>query len=339
MKKWIIGLVALLFWVGCKNEDPVEPDNPYEFVVPSHFPPPTYTFQNNPVTEAGFKLGKKLFNEPILSIDNTISCASCHQKSVAFTDPQHRLSLGVEDRAGTRNAPQIANMAFMKEFLWDGGVVHLDFLPPFAIENELEMDETLLHVVQKLNAHEEYPTLFREAFGDIDSINAPLMQHAFAQYMNLLVSSSSKYDDYYLGQGNLSANELEGLRLFEENCATCHSGVLFTDQDFHNNGLDTVFTDIGRELISEWEGDRGKFKTPSLRNIALTSPYMHDGRLKDLDAVLDHYRFGVVDSETLADELKQNGPLGIPLNDEEKARIIDFLHTLTDYEFVSNPIF
>lgn len=340
MKNLLLFLLLFLAGWACRpDSDLTDPDTPYRLVKPPHFPEPTYTFRNNPVTEQGFKLGKRLFNDPILSVDNSVSCSSCHVKAVAFADPQHRLSLGVGERSGTRNTPSIANMAFLEEFFWDGGGVHLDFVPPNAIENEREMAETLAGVVRKLNRHPEYPRLFREAFGEVDSINAPLMLHALSQYMALLISADSPYDRYVLGKGSLSDNELAGKQLFEEKCAACHSGVLFTNQDYRNNGLDTVFADPGRARITEWNGDLGKFRVPSLRNVVLTAPYMHDGRFATLEEVLDHYARRVKPSPTLAPELQQNGMLGIPLSETEKQRIIDFLYTLTDREFVRNELF
>lgn len=313
------------------------PKDSIRFEKPPHFPEPTYTFSENPVTEEGFKLGKRLFGDPALSRDNTVACNNCHVKAVAFADPQHALSLGVEERQGIRNAPGIANMAFMKEFMWDGGVHHLDFAPPNAIENPLEMDEKMARVVWKLNRHSAYPGLFREAFPDLgDTITSPFLLHALSQYQTMLVSATSKYDYYRMGKGELNAGELEGYQLFNEKCATCHSGELFTDQSYRNNGLDTVFADEGRARITEIAADLGKFKVPSLRNVALTSPYMHDGRIKTLEEVLDHYDGDVKTSATLDPELQKNGILGIPLTSEEKMRIIQFLKTLTDYEFIQD---
>ena len=328
----------LVFLLSCERED-IEPESAFQFVRPDHFPEPHYTFRNNPVTKAGFTLGRRLFKDPILSSDNSVACSNCHVKAVAFADPQHRLSIGFDDRIGRRNAPALANLAFMKEFFWDGRVGHLDFVSPNAIENEVEMNETLVSVVHKLNRDEEYVRLFRSAFGGIDSVTAPYMLHALSQYMNLLVSSDSKYDQYLQQEATLSTEELEGLRLFEQKCSSCHAGVLFTDQEYHNNGLDTEFPDLGRGEITEWQGDNGKFKTPSLRNVALTGPYMHDGRFRSLEEVLEHYQNGVKVSSTLDEKLQDGGQLGIPLTSEEKAHIISFLHTLTDYSFVSNEIF
>lgn len=308
-----------------------------QFVKPPHFPEPTYNFERNPVTQEGFELGKKIFGDPILSRDNSVACNNCHVKAVAFADPQHTLSLGVDERQGIRNAPGIANMAFMKEFMWDGGVYHLDFAPPNAIENPLEMDEKMERVVGKLNRHSAYPALFKKAFPDMgDTITGPYLLLALSQYQTMLVSATSKYDRYRLGKGDLSAAELEGLQLFNQKCATCHSGELFTNQDYRNNGLDTEFQDEGRARITETPADLGKFKVPSLRNVELTDPYMHDGRFNTLEQVLDHYANNVKLSSTLAPELQQGSALGIPLTAGEKKLIIDFLKTLTDYEFIQN---
>lgn len=323
---------------SCTPEE-TQVNNPYEFVQPPHFPPPTYTFDNNPITEEGVKLGKKLFNDPILSLDQSIACSNCHSKSVAFADPQHRLSVGIDDKVGIRNSPSLTNLAFMDAFFWDGGVTHLDFVPINAIESDFEMGESLQNVVVKLNQNAAYPALFKSAFEGTDSINAPLLLHALSQYLNLLVSADSKYYRYLQKQEYLSDSELAGLALFEEKCASCHEGVLFTNQSFLNNGLDADFSDRGRAIISEGEEDAGKFRVPSLRNIALTRPYMHDGRFETLEEVLEHYSTGVKWSATLAPILQQEGKLGIVISDEEQAHLLDFLHTLTDRSFIANEIF
>ncbi len=337
-KSWIISGVFFFALTACTKED--AEINTYRFEKPPHFPEPTYTFHKNPITKEGVELGKMLFNDPLLSRDQSVACSNCHAKGTAFTDPQHALSLGVEERQGTRNAPSIANMAFMKEFMWDGGVIHLDFAPPNAIENPLEMDETLEAVIRKLNRHGSYPGLFKKAFPELDTITTPYLLYALSQYQAMLVSASSAYDQYQLGKGSLTEEERQGLDLFKAKCATCHSGALFTNQDYANNGLDTVFPDLGRARITESDADLGKFKVPSLRNVALTAPYMHDGRFKTLENVLDHYAAGVKSSPTLARELSGGkGQLGIPLTPQEKRQLIAFLKTLTDYAFLMDPRF
>ncbi|MEZ4932550.1 MAG: cytochrome c peroxidase [Saprospiraceae bacterium] len=337
----IILIIALgvLFFTSCQKDDDSPKTSLYELKRPDYFPEIAYPIEKNPITQEGFELGKKLFNDARLSLDNSVACSNCHVKGVAFTDPQHNPSVGIFDQTGTRNAPMIANMAFQSEFLWDGGVSHLDFVSVFAIENEKEMGEELGHVVQKLNDISEYPSLFKNAFPEIDTITSPYMLQAIAQYMLLLVSDNAKYDRVQRGEDSFSTQEMEGLQIFEQKCANCHSGALFKNGEFMNNGLDSVFTDVGRELISAQESDLGKFKVPSLRNVMLTSPYMHDGRFKSIEEVMEHYRSGVKPSNSLAIELNNNGQLGIPLTDEEIEKLILFLETLTDYEFISNPIF
>jgi len=340
MKRKIALLIGATFIIfSCGKDDVVTKTSPYSLIRPDYFPEITYPLENNPITKEGFELGKKLFNDPRLSLDNSVACSNCHVKGVAFTDPQHNPSVGIFNQIGTRNAPMIANMAFQSEFLWDGGVSHLDFVPVFAIENQKEMGEELHHVVYKLNKIPEYAPLFKAAFPGIDTITSPYMLRAISQYMLLLVSDKSKYDRVQKGEDVFSASELTGKAVFDQKCAACHSGALFTNYEYMNNGLDLVFMDVGRELISALASDLGKFKVPSLRNIMLTAPYMHDGRFKTLDEVLEHYRSGVKLSSTLATNLSNSGQLGIPLTDKEIEAIKIYLKTLTDYEFISNPIF
>ncbi len=334
-----LGWVCLWMLVACSDQE-VEPSGTYVFTPPAHFPAPAYTFENNPVTEPGFELGKKLFYDPSLSRDGSVSCNNCHIQGTAFADAQqHPLSVGVDEQRGTRNAPSLANLAFMDEFFWDGGVAHLDFAPVNAIESDFEMDETLAHVVEKLNENETYLALFKHAFG-VDKITAPYMLQALSQFLVMMVSDNSRYDQYIRKEATLNQQELEGMALFEQKCADCHAGVLFSDFSYQNNGLNASFTDEGRARITEFAGDIGKFKVPSLRNVALTAPYMHNARFQTLQEVLDHYDTGVVDSPTLAPLLKKAGqPLGISLSEDEKQKIIAFLLTLTDKSFVADPKF
>jgi cytochrome c peroxidase len=339
MKHWIVWACASYVLMSCAAEE--EPaKNPYAFEIPANFPAARYTFQNNAVTAEGFELGRSLFYDGILARDGTVSCASCHQQHVAFADPLHRLSIGVDERVGIRNAPAIQNVAFKKFFFWDGGVNHVDFIPIAAIENPLEMDETMASVVSKLNADEKYRTRFRAAFGT-EEVNSQRMLHALAQFMALMVSANSRYDRYIRNEGELlSPQELRGLATFRVKCASCHATDLFTDDDFRNNGLDASFEkDNGRERITEFAGDRGKFKVPSLRNVALTMPYMHDGRFRTLEEVLTHYQSGVKDSETLDPLLRNGSTLGIAMTAAEKADILAFLQTLTDDSFLKDKRF
>ncbi len=322
--------------VACSEKE-IEMDNSFQFIAPSNFPAPTYTLENNSVTKKGFLLGKKLFFDPVLSRDNSVSCNNCHQQAIAFADnPLHPVSIGVDNRMGSRNAPSLANLAFFSEFFWDGGVTHLDFVPINAIESHVEMDNKLADAVEKLNKHTIYPGLFKEAF-QIDSITSPYLLQALSQFTLLMISANSPYDKFVRNEGHsLSDTELKGMQVFEEKCSSCHAGALFTDFSYRNNGLNSTFVDTGRALITEDTDDVGKFRVPSLRNIALTPPYMHNARFKTLREVLDHYDGQIVDSPTL-DPLLQSG--GIPLEEFEKDHLIAFLHTLTDLEFISDPKF
>lgn len=336
MRSFFFLLGCFVALTGCQSEDKVVADQSYMFVKPDNFPEPTYTFDNNPVTKEGFLLGRKLFFDPMLSRDGSVSCNTCHIQSTAFADAQqHPISIGIDGRIGIRNAPSITNMAFYPEFFWDGGVTHLDFVPIVALEAEFEMDESLPRVVEKLNNDPEYRALFKEAF-DIDQVTLPYTLHAFSQFMNMMVSANSRYDKFIRNEGEVLTDlELEGMELFREKCGSCHAGELFTDFSYQNNGLTDSFRDLGRERISEFAGDRGKFRVPSLRNVAFTAPYMHNAKFWTLEEVLDHYDAGVIDSPTLAQELRQpeTGRLGIPLTEGEKARIIAFLRTLSDFDF------
>lgn len=334
-------LSLLLFSCGKDDDSSIEePVDKYEFVVPDNFPAPTYTFDNNPVTREGFELGRKLFYDPNLSRDGSVSCNNCHIQATAFADsPAHPISVGIDNNLGIRNAPSITNMAFFPEFFWDGGVTHLDFVPINAFESPFEMGETVENVVAKLNATPIYRDMFQEAFG-IEEITLPYTLHALSQFTNMMISANSKYDKYIRDEGEtLTAIELEGKSLFEQKCASCHTGDLFTDFSYRNNGLDSTFADTGRNAITTLGSDIGKFRVPSLRNIGLTSPYMHNARFNTLKEVLDHYDGGMVFSPSLDETFIDGEKLGIPMTEDEKAAIIEFLHTLSDFEFVQNEMF
>ena len=303
-------------------------------VQPSHFPPPHYNNPDNPITEAGFRLGKRLFFDPSLSIDSSISCASCHHQQRAFADWEHRrFSLGVGHRLGTRHTPPMFNLQWHSGFMWDGGVVHLDILPLAPLENELEMDISLQMVVERLRQSPSYRDDFRLAFGT-EAIDSRLFFFALSQYMRRLVSHQSPYDDYVLGKASLTVEALAGLRLFERYCADCHRPPLFTDFSFRNNGLDAEFSaDAGRAHITTFASDSGLFKVPSLRNLAWTAPYFHDGRAQNLDEVLAHYAQGIKASSTLDPRLPQGG---FNLSLVEREQIKAFLRSLNDTAFIQN---
>lgn len=337
----IIGALLALLLSACEKEDKKEP-----FIgpkLPSNFPQPAYDLSANPVTEAGFALGKKLFYDPILSRDNTIACADCHISYAAFTHPDHPVSHGIDNLFGKRNALPVQNMLWRTSFFWDGGVPNLDLVPLNPIQNPVEMDESPAVVLEKLRNHPEYPGLFREAFGS-EEVNTARFLQAMSQFMAMLVSADSRYDHYVRKEpgGEMSVEELAGLAVFQQKCATCHATDLFTDQSFRNNGvIDDFSLDKGRAEVSTFSDDIGKFAVPSLRNVAATAPYMHNGKFKTLESVLDHYASGgVKDSPSLDPLLRQpDGTLGIPLSTAEKAQLIAFLNTLTDETFLRDVRF
>ncbi|NQX76409.1 cytochrome c peroxidase [Gilvibacter sp.] len=323
-------------------EETLEVDVALTLEIPDYFPDLTYDLSQNPPTQNGFVLGKKLFYDGRLASDGVVSCGFCHIQAFAFTHHTHITSHGVNGAIGKRNAQPLHNLAFMQEFTWDGAAGHLDAQPIIPITAEVEMNNTFNNIVTTLSQDPEYVEMFAAAFdnGQIDPDN---ILKALSQFMLMMVSADSKYDRFLRNDGTtLTSDETAGLGLFEAKCSSCHSGVLQTDQTYRNNGLsiDPEFNDIGRYRVTGQPSDSLKFKVPSLRNIEATFPYMHDGRIPDLEAVLDHYSDGIVDSPTL-DPLLRNadGSLGIPLTEAEKAQIIAFLKTLTDDNFIFDDRF
>lgn len=304
------------------------------FTVPRGWPQPAYDFSQNPLTVQKVTLGRALFYDPLLSRNGVVSCASCHSPYSAFTHVDHALSHGIEDRIGTRNSPALMNLAWHQNFMWDGAIHHLDVQALAPISHPLEMDETIAHVVQKLQASPLYPSLFYAAFGD-SLITGEHTLKAISQFMLTLVSSESKYDSVMRGESRFTSQEEAGYELFKQNCSRCHTEPLFTNLQFMNNGLrpDSLLRDAGRSKITQRPEDSLLFKVPTLRNVAFTYPYMHDGRFKKLSQVLSHYSSGIHQSPTLDPQLKS----GIVLTATEKADIIAFLLTLSDRHFVFNP--
>ncbi|WP_158976866.1 cytochrome-c peroxidase [Cellulophaga sp. L1A9] len=342
MKKILFFLSLILAFSCNDSDDYIEINELLTIEQPSNFPALEYDIDANPPTENGFELGKKLFYDGDLSRVGYISCGFCHEQSSAFTHHGHQFSHGVDGLEGTRNTPSIQNMAYMTHFMWDGAIDHLDLFPIAPITNEVEMDETITNVLSKLSADSEYPSLFAQAFDD-GEINSENFLKALSQFMVMMVSSNSKYDKYVRNEDAiiLTDLELEGLAIFKTNCATCHATDLFTDRSFRNNGLApyTTINDLGRYNVTGLVEDKYKFKVPSLRNVALTAPYMHDGRFGSLEAVLDFYTDGVVESATLDPELQIDGALGLLLSITDKAALVAFLNTLTDEEYIDDERF
>ncbi|MCA0365724.1 MAG: cytochrome-c peroxidase [Bacteroidetes bacterium] len=335
-------LIPAIFSCQKNGSTAIDPNTPL-FAIPEGFPAPKYKMESNPVTADGFLLGKKLFFDGRLSRDGTISCAECHNQAYAFTHHGHAISHGIEGRVGIRNAPGLMNLAWQDKFFWDGGVFDLDLFSIAPIQNPNEMDETVTNVIEKLKKDKDYPSLFKKAFGT-EEITTQRFLKALSQYMLTLVTANSKYDQYAAGKATFSNDEKEGLRLFtEKGCAGCHPAPLFTDHSFRANGLDTGYfrdtLDIGRGRITEQKGDDFKFKVPTLRNIAYTFPYMHDGRFQTLEEVLEHYNSGITNMTNLDQAFKKNVKVGIPISAIEKKQLVAFLNTLTDEDFLKDKRF
>lgn len=343
--KYLLWIPLLLVFGSCHDGSEyteVEEDERLTVTIPSNFPPMVYDIAENPPTKLGFALGKKLFYDGKLSANGFISCGFCHEQRYSFTHHGHQFSHGIDDLEGTRNTPSIANMAFFSEFAWDGATSHLDLFPIIPITNEVEMGETMTGVLEKLQADSDYQKAFNAAFEDGGVTHENFLK-ALAQFMVMMVSYNSKYDKYVRNEDGvtLTDQELQGLSIFNEKCASCHTTDLFSDGSFRNNGLppNPNIDDLGRALVSGSTEDNYRFKVPSLRNVALTAPYMHDGRFGSLESVLNFYQNGVQDSPTLDPLLKTEEGLGISLNDTEKLALIAFLNTLTDEEFINDERF
>ncbi|WP_300599818.1 cytochrome c peroxidase [Niabella sp.] len=310
------------------------------FQQPGNFPAPVYHFETNPVTKDGFELGRKLFYEPRLSRNNTISCGSCHIQSSAFTQHGHDVSHGIDDRLGSRNAPPIMNLAWSPLLMWDGGIFDLDLQPIAPITNHEEMDETVANVVTKLQALPQYRALFKKAFGS-EEINTGNLMKALSQFMVMCISGGSKYDSVMRKEGTatFTPEEAAGRKLVLEKCGGCHREPLFTDGSFRNNGIGVgENNDEGRFAVTLRPEDRYRFKVPGLRNLAYSAPYMHDGRFYTLDAVLDHYTTGVKATPNLDPLLATGEQRGIALTAAERKQILAFLNTLNDRAFITNKL-
>ena len=309
---------------------------PFRFTMSATFPVPDLP-RDNPLIEERVALGRKLFEESALSRDGSISCASCHQSAAAFSDPR-AASVGVRGQAGVRNAMPLFNLAWKTSFFWDGRAPSLRAQVLTPIQDHTEMDETLDRVTAKLAAKDDYPALFRAAFGS-EEITAEKLSLALENFLLTLTAHDAKFDHALRGAATLSADEQRGFELFMTefdprtgqrgaDCFHCHGGPLFTDHAFHNNGL--AGKDTGRFAITQHDADRGKFATPSLRNIARTAPYMHDGRFGTIEEVVAHYSTGIERTATLDPNLAKHPDGGLHLSAEDQRALVAFLKTLTD---------
>jgi cytochrome c peroxidase len=344
MRRFITILFLTLLTAGsliidsCKKNDKsgIQFPSILSIEVPSNFPPPNDLFKDNPLTNEGFALGRKLFYDGRLAKDGLVSCASCHQQFAAFSTIDHAFSHGIDNQFTTRNAPGIFNIAWHKELHWDGGINHLEVQPLAPLTAPNEMGETVENVIKKLNSDTRYREMFKAAFGD-ENATSQRMLKALAQFMGMLVSGNSKYDQVMRGKAAFSLAEQSGYTIFKAKCSSCHTEPLFTDLTYRNTGMpiNTSLNDFGRMRITRLSQDSLKFKVPSLRNVEVTAPYGHDGRFFSIGAVIDHYRLFVQDGPTVDPLVKKK--IGISLN--EKADLEQFLKTLTDTVFLKDKRF
>ena len=348
-KRWFQIPILIFLLASCSDENngyeavPLALDIPVVFsenIIPPVIP------TDNPQTVEGVALGKRLFFDPILSGDQSISCASCHSPQRAFAD-NSPTSVGIDGVAGTRNSMPLFNLAwnYSERFAWDGKELSLERQALEPVVNPVEMHSQWNDVVDRLQNHPEYPQLFLEAF-NTSAITKELTTKAIAQFERTLISANSKFDNYLLGDADLTPQELRGLDVFlredKGDCFHCHgspNNPLWTNNDFHNNGLDATFTDLGLGAVTGDPNDNGKFRTPSLRNLLYTAPYMHDGRFATLDEVINFYSEGLQDSPTIDPLMKNIDQGGVQLSLEDKADLKAFLLTLSDPSFINNPDF
>ena len=337
MKKVGIGCTLLVLLFACQQEmpEPAPPEPEPLLAVPPGFPAPEFPADNE-LTSARWALGKKLFYDPVFSRDSTLSCAGCHRAANAFSDTV-AFSPGVGGLPGTRNAPTLANIGYHPYFTREGGVPTLEMQILVPIQEHNEFDFNILLIAERLRSDTAYARMSREAY-DRDP-DAFVITRSIACFERSIISGQSRYDRYFFQGENaaLTAAERRGMDLFfseKTNCTQCHTGFNFTNYAFENNGLYTDYADPGRYRLTELESDRARFKVPTLRNAALTAPYMHDGSLQTLKSVVDHYNSG---GKLHPNKSPLIRPLG--LTAAEKADLVAFLRCLTDEPFVSNPKF
>ena len=339
--------------MSCSNQDDGSEEaytpTPYSLKIPELFQQKLIDPlipNSNPLSEEGVALGKKLFFDKKLSGNNTQACASCHKPQNSFTD-NTRFSNGIDGVFGSRNSMPLMNLAwnFTDKFAWDGKELGLERQALEPVKNPIEMHSNWENVVEKLQQDPEYPTLFLRAFGTT-TIDSSLVTKAIAQFERILISGNAKFDQYLLGNATLSLEELNGFTIFMDeekgDCFHCHgsdNNPLWTDNGFHNNGLDSTFDDLGLGAVTGDPNDNGTFRSPSLRNLNFTAPYMHDGRFATLEEVINHYSEGLQFSSTIDPLMKKVNQGGVQLTPQEKLDLKAFLLTLTDPEFINNPDF
>jgi cytochrome c peroxidase len=350
----ILGVFLILFlFVACRKDKADYTPTPYQLKIPSHFPDMIIP-ANNPMTVEGVELGRFLFYEKQLSGDNSMNCASCHMPQHSFSDA-NQYSVGIDGFFGNRQSMALINIGWENFFFWDGRETTLEAQIIEPVSNPIEMHQSWKDAIHKLNADVKYRNRFFKAFGEegVDSVKAT---KAIAQFIRTMISSESKFDVMYKYENNMALSTAEqamlstvdldewaGYDLFKSlngaDCFHCHNGPLMRVKKFSNNGLDPTFTDLGRGSVTQNPEDNGKFKVTTLRNIALTAPYMHDGRFATLDEVIEHYSSGIHMSPTIDPLIEFANQGGVQLDVQEKYLLKKFLLTLSDYNFINNPSF
>ncbi len=324
---WLLCSAAVLFGFSAVNDGFIPK-------YPHNWPKPQYNFESNPLKPEQIALGRKLFYDPILSANNTISCASCHLSYTAFTHVDHALSHGIRDSIGTRNSPVLINLAWNKHFMWDGAVNNIEVQALAPISHPAEMGSSITEALVKLNADSTYQSMFESCF-QTKEISSKQILISLAQFQLTLISSNAKYDQVQAGKAEFSIQENKGYKLFKQHCNSCHTEPLFTNGKFSSNGLpvDTTLNDVGRYGVSKRPADSLQFKIPTLRNIEFSQPYMHDGRFKTIAEALKHYSYGIDSSGNFKSKINGN----IQLSSNDRVDLLAFLLTLTDKSFLFNP--
>ena len=338
MLSWVkqsLFVLIPLFWVACKKDAPIQKQEIglESIIIPDGFPPIEFP-ADNAFTKERWLLGKALFYEKQLSLDSSVSCASCHSQQFGFSD-NVALSKGFKQRLGNRNSPSIINVAYHPYFTREGGVPSLEMQVLVPIQEHNEFNNNILDIAKRLSSNQNLQNLSYLAY------NRPLdfyvIPRALATFERSLISGNSKFDQYKKGTISLTEEEQKGMNLFfsdRTNCSDCHSGFNFTNYQFENNGLYETYNDPGRKRLTGLDSDLAKFKVPSLRNIDVTAPYMYDGSLPDLEAVINHYNSGGKQHPNKSEKIK-----ALQLSQDEKKQIIAFLKTLTDVSFLNQTIF
>jgi cytochrome c peroxidase len=328
--RWL-SFFVIVFFAGCSENSPyVLEDTPVKLNVPAGFPAVEYPKGNEP-TKLRIELGRRLFYDNRLSSDQSMNCGSCHVLSAAFTDGR-ATSPGLNGVAGKRNAPTLVNLAWMKRLMMEGGVPTLETQALAPLHDSAEMAAGIIPLIDRLNRDSYLVALSKAAYGR-DTLDAYVVTRALACFQRTFFSGDGRYDRFKIGKKEeMNESEVRGMQLFfssQTHCSECHSGVFFTDMDYHNIGLETNYQDEGKARATHRDEDVGRFKTPTLRNIELTAPYMHNGSMGSLEEVVSFYNQG-----GFAHRNRDSRIVPLGLTDQQQIDLIAFLRTLTDWNFV-----